>query len=128
MEYYISCLKNYAKFSGRARRKEYWMFALINGLICLILNIPVFVATIMGLDSLSSIFYAVYFIYCLAVAIPGLAVAVRRLHDVGKSGWMYLVCFIPIIGWLLILYYDVKEGDMGANQYGPNPKHFEGRI
>jgi uncharacterized membrane protein YhaH (DUF805 family) len=65
----------------------------------------------------------IYILYGLALFIPGLAVAVRRLHDIGKSGWMILVALIPLIGgiWLLILL--VKEGDSGSNEYGPDPKN-----
>ena len=67
-------------------------------------------------------FMFLYIIYVLAVFIPSLAVAVRRLHDVGKSGWFYLISLIPLIGgiWLFVLF--VTEGDKGANQYGPDPK------
>ena len=64
----------------------------------------------------------VYALYMLAMFVPGLAVTARRLHDVGKSGWMYLVIFIPIIGviWLLVLLF--TDGDSGTNEYGPSPK------
>lgn len=119
MNWYLAVLKNYAGFSGRARRKEYWMFALFN---------IIFVAVAVILDNLvgtaiDGIGYGLfYFLYLLAVLIPSLAVAVRRLHDVGKSGWMILIGLIPIIGaiWLLVLY--VSDSQPGENQYGPNPK------
>ncbi|MEM7531642.1 MAG: DUF805 domain-containing protein, partial [Chloroflexota bacterium] len=61
-------------------------------------------------------------LYSLAVFIPSLAVNVRRLHDVGKSGWMLLLILLPIIGWIWLLILNVREGDGGTNQYGPNPK------
>ena len=71
----------------------------------------------------------IYIGYGLAVFVPGLAVAIRRLHDIGKSGWYYLLVIIPIIGpiWLIILF--VTEGEQGDNKYGPNPKNdnFENR-
>jgi len=94
MNWYIQVLKNYAQFTGRARRSEYWYFALFN---------VIFMALAMGLDNvLGTTMYPlpygyVYFIYALVVIIPGLAVCVRRLHDVGKSGWMALICLIPIV-------------------------------
>jgi uncharacterized membrane protein YhaH (DUF805 family) len=119
MNWYLKVLKQYADFNGRARRKEYWMFALFN---------MIFVIAAMILDNMlgltiGQLYYGVfYFLYVLAVFVPGLAVAVRRLHDVGKSGWMMLIAFIPIVGaiWLLILM--VTDSNSGENQYGSNPK------
>lgn len=119
MKWYLQVLRNYAVFSGRARRKEYWMFVLFNiiFLIVAIILDNVFGTNIKGLP-----YGLFYFLYALAIFIPGLAVAVRRLHDVGKSGWMLLIALIPIIGaiWLLVLY--CIEGDAGENKYGANPK------
>ena len=119
MEWYLKVLKQYADFKGRARRKEYWMFFLFNAILVAILSlIDRFTGTYnfdWGYGLLSGI-------YSLAVFIPGIAVAARRLHDVGKSGWMLLIAFIPIIGviWLLVLF--VTDSDPGSNKYGPNPK------
>lgn len=112
MEWYLKVLKQYADFNGRARRKEFWMFVLFNLLASLALS---FVGYIIGNSFLSTI-------YALAVFIPGLAVSIRRLHDIGKSGWMVLIALIPIIGaiWLIVLY--ATEGTYGENQYGPDPK------
>ena len=119
MNWYLKVFKQYADFNGRARRKEYWMYFLFN-LIFLI------VATILD-SSLGTNFKplpygAIYLLYALVTLVPSLAVAVRRLHDTGKSGWMILVCLIPIIGgiWLLVLM--VTEGNTGENKYGPEPK------
>ncbi len=119
MNWYLAVLKNYAGFSGRARRKEYWMFTLFN---------MIFVIVAMILDNVLGIaiegmgYGPIYGLYFLAIIIPGLAVTVRRLHDVGKSGWMYLIIFIPIIGviWLLVLL--ATDSNLGENQYGANPK------
>lgn len=119
MNWYLKVLKQYADFSGRARRKEYWMFALFN---------MIFAVVAMILDNIfdltvGELLYGVfYFLYGLAVLIPGLAVTVRRLHDVGKSGWMILIALIPLIGiiWLLVLM--VTDSNPGENQYGENPK------
>lgn len=123
MNWYLKVLKeNYANFEGRARRKEYWMFTLFNVLIILGLYALFMVGIATEIGALSSIFGILYFVYALGVLVPGLAVAVRRLHDTGKSGWMILVGLIPFIGgiWLLVLY--VTEGDKGDNEYGPDPK------
>ena len=126
MEWYLKVMRdNYANFKGRARRKEYWMFVLINSIIsvfCILLDSM--------LGTVWSIGYGpIYIGYGLAVFVPGLAVAIRRLHDIGKSGWYYLLFIIPIIGpiWLIILF--VTEGEQGDNKYGPNPKNdnFENR-
>ena len=119
MNWYLKVLKQYADFNGRARRKEYWMFALFN---------VIFIASAMILDNvlgltIGELPYGVfYFLYSLAILIPGLAVYVRRLHDIGKSGWMILIALIPIVGpiWLLVL--TLTDSNHGENQYGPNPK------
>ena len=134
MNYYIKVLKQYADFNGRARRKEYWIYNIINSIIGGLLffldyrlgttidgfDLDIKLTTNEGLDV--SILYC---IYTLFVFIPGLAVAVRRLHDVGKSGWMLLIAFIPLIGaiWLLVLY--LTNSNPGENKYGPNPKEEE---
>lgn len=119
MKWYLDVLKNYAGFSGRARRKEYWMFTLFNIIISFVLG---FVDGIIGSVNPTVGIGALGGIYSLAVLIPSLAVSVRRLHDVGKSGWMLLIALIPIIGaiWLLVLM--VSDSKPEENQYGPNPK------
>jgi len=129
MKWYLQVLKKYAVFSGRSRRKEYWMFTLFN------IIIPIVILTIIALllgdlsdlqpqkgEGGSSFYRLFYIIYNLAVFIPGLAVSVRRLHDIGKSGWMILIALIPLIGaiWLLVLM--VTDSIPGENKYGPNPK------
>ncbi len=119
MNWYLTVLKKYAVFSGRARRKEYWMFFLFNmifGIVAVILD-NVFGTAIEGVG-----YGLFYFLYALAVLIPWLAVSVRRLHDVGKSGWMLFIVLIPIIGaiWLLVLM--ATNSNPGENKYGPNLK------
>lgn len=120
MNWYLKVVRdNYANFEGRARRKEYWMFTLIN----IVITIPLYaVAVYLLAQNESSIGMLLYAAYCLAILVPGLAVVVRRLHDINKSGWMMLVSFIPLVGgiWLLVLL--VTEGTSGTNQYGPDPK------
>ena len=116
IEWYLKVVRdNYANFSGRARRAEYWYYTLATLIINLILTIADYA---MGSDIgiLSTI-------YGLAVFLPGLAVAVRRLHDVNKSGWFILIAFIPIIGFIWLLILLATEGNYGPNQYGADPKN-----
>jgi uncharacterized membrane protein YhaH (DUF805 family) len=119
MEYYKSVLKNYATFSGRARRKEYWMFVLWNTIVIIVIGIVFGILT--DITNVSA-FSAVSWIYLLAVLIPSLAVSVRRLHDIGKTGWWLLLAFIPIIGAIVLFVFSVLDSQPGDNQYGPNPK------
>ena len=124
MEWYLKVMRdNYANFSGRARRKEYWMFTLF---FMLFLLVPSFIfGVLIGmfpnftvLISGGIILVALYFIHL----VPALAVTVRRLHDTGKSGWLYLLALIPYIGSLIIFIFTVIKGDRGDNKYGPDPK------
>lgn len=119
MKWYLKVLKQYADFNGRARRTEYWMFALFNFIFSIV---AIILDNILG-TAIEDVGYGLfYFLYALAVLIPSLAVAVRRLHDIGKSGWMILISLIPIIGgiWLLVLL--VTNSNPGENEYGANPK------
>jgi uncharacterized membrane protein YhaH (DUF805 family) len=119
MNWYLKVLKQYADFSGRARRTEYWMFFLFNMIFAFLAAI---IDNVLGTAS-SELGYGIFYgIYALAMFIPGLAVAVRRLHDVGKSGWMLLIAFIPLIGaiWLLVLL--LTDSQEGTNNWGENPK------
>lgn len=118
MNWYLKVLKQYADFSGRARRKEYWMFGLFN---------MIFAIAAMILDNLVGLagptgYGALYAIYSLILFIPGLAVLVRRLHDVGKSGWMFFIVLIPLIGAIWIFVLLVSDSKSGENKYGANPK------
>jgi len=119
MNWYLKVLKQYADFNGRARRKEYWMFVLFNMIFAIVAMI---LDNILGIAIEGVGYGPLYGLYALAVLIPGLAVGVRRLHDVGKSGWMILLALIPLIGaiWLIVLM--VTDSNPGENQYGQNPK------
>lgn len=113
MEWYLAALKKYAVFAGRARRKEYWMFFLFNILIGLCLGVLSFFFE--GLSFLG-------LLYTLAVLLPGVAVTVRRLHDVGHSGWWIFINLVPVAGAIVTLVFLVQDGEEGYNAYGPNPK------
>lgn len=119
MNYYLAVLKKYAVFSGRARRAEYWYFLLFNIIFSIIVGI---LDSIIGTSNTVGPYGLLQVIFLLALIIPGIAVAIRRLHDIGKSGWMLLISLIPIIGgiWLLILL--ARDSNPGDNKYGPNPK------
>ena len=118
MNWYLEVLKKYAVFSGRARRKEYWFFALFNVLISFVLG---FIEVGMGLVDKSGR-GPLSGLYTLAILIPGIAVSVRRLHDTGRSGWWLLIALIPCVGAIILLVFMVQDSEPGPNQYGPNPK------
>lgn len=122
MNTYLQVLKKYADFSGRASRKEYWVFALYN---IMFIVIAMLLDNILGIAIGTAGYGPLYGLYALATLIPGLAVAVRRLHDVGRSGWMVLIAFIPLIGaiWLLVLL--ATNSNPGENQYGEESKDIQ---
>lgn len=117
MNWYLKVINQYFDFSGRARRKEYWFFTLFNILIICLLFV---------LDFIFKTFYFSTFsyIYTILVFIPSIAVLLRRLHDIGKTGWYFLILFIPLIGlvWMLVLLS--TESEPGTNKWGENPKGF----
>lgn len=120
MNYYIDCLtKKYACFSGRARRQEYWLFLLFNIIAAFVVG---FIGGILAGATGVVAFAFLGMIYNLAVLIPGFAVFVRRMHDIGKSGWWWLIAFIPLIGVLVLFIFCCLDSQPGDNQYGPNPK------
>ena len=118
MNWYIQVLKNYATFSGRARRKEYWMFTLINLVVFIILSIldgALGMITESGLGILSGI-------YSLATLLPAWAVCVRRLHDTNRTGWWMLISIIPLIGFIVLLVFMCLDSKSEANKYGDATK------
>ncbi|MBK8465577.1 MAG: DUF805 domain-containing protein [Chloracidobacterium sp.] len=119
MNWYLGVLKKYAVFSGRARRKEYWIFALFN---LIFVVVAVIIDNVLGLTIEDVGYGPVYILYALATFVPSLAVTVRRLHDTGKSGWFILVALIPCVGGIALLVFGLTPGDVGANEYGEDPK------
>ena len=134
MNDYLNVIRNnYANFTGRARRREYWMFQLANAVVLLVLAALMAVGGLnlfTGMDPsnppaispLGWLFFTAYMIYNLAVFVPSLAVTVRRLHDAGYSGWMYLIVFIPLIGGITLLVFTIMESKPESNKWGANPK------
>ena len=130
MKWFIKVLKHYADFSGRARRKEYWMFVLFNlifssawSFLLLLLFLFTNSNNIVYVDEaiiVASIIVGLSYLF--VVLLPTMAVTVRRLHDIGESGWMMLVALIPIVGGIWLFVQMLKDGDMYNNKYGANPK------
>ena len=110
-----SGFSNYVNFSGRAQRSAFWywiLFVWLAGIAASILDAAVF-----GSDSL----YPLSSIFTLGTFLPNIAVAARRLHDTGRSGWWQLLWLLPIIGFIILLIWLIQQGEAGTNQYGPNP-------
>ena len=105
-------------FSGRSRRKEYWVFVL--------LNLP-FTAVLYAIDNITGLTYGINSgvlssIYSLAIIIPGIAVAIRRLHDTNRTGWWLFIALVPLIGAIILIVFYAQDSQPGYNKYGANPK------
>ena len=119
MYWYLAVLKKYAVFSGRARRREYWVFVLFN---CIIGVVVPFIIWFIPDTSVATFIGVLWLIYALGIVIPSFAVFVRRLHDTGRTGWWILIGLVPLIGAFVLLVVLVRDSQPGENQYGPNPK------
>lgn len=133
MDWMLMPYRRYFDFSGRSRRKEYWMFALFTFLVSLVwMVIANMVAAASlegsaGFDPVSTIVLLVLGAWALATIIPTFAVTIRRLHDTDHSGFWILIGFIPVVGALVLLYFYLIEGTRGPNRFGPDPKEGEAR-
>lgn len=116
MKYWLECWKKYAVFSGRARRKEYWMFVLFNFIISFLVGL------VLGVVGAPEAALVMSGLYTLVAFLPGLAAACRRLHDTGRSGWWILITLIPYIGFIIFLVFMCLDSQPGGNAYGDNPK------
>jgi len=119
MNWFMTVLRKYAVFEGRARRREYWFFVLFYILISIVLSM---VDRVLGLYSEAYGMGVLGALFCLGVLIPSIAVGARRLHDTGRSGWWLLIGFIPLIGAIVLIVFFVLDSQPGTNAYGPNPK------
>ena len=118
MNWYLDAWKNYINFQGRARRKAYWMFVLFNIIALVILSL---IEGALGLSGQNG--YGILTgLYSLAIILPLIALAVRRLHDTGRSGWWILIGLVPLVGPIVLIVFYVTDSQPGTNQYGPNPK------
>lgn len=111
IDWFVKCLKNYANFTGRARRKEFWFFTLVYMIITTITIV---------LDLALKTYGVITGVFILAMIVPSISVAVRRLHDINKSGWYYLIQMIPLVGPILVLIWFATETKQESNQWG-NP-------
>ncbi|MGK7244791.1 DUF805 domain-containing protein [Buttiauxella agrestis] len=124
MDWYFKVLRNYVGFSGRARRKEFWMFILVNLVLTGVLSI---------LDKMLGLRIAkdeglLTTIYGVLIFLPYWAVQFRRLHDTDCSAWWLLLLLIPIVGWLIILAFNCQNGTPGENRFGSDPKALDTRL
>ena len=119
MDAYLKVLGKYAVFSGRARRREFWMFQLWQFVIYLLLWIAFAAIARAMANPLLALLPG---LYGLATILPSLAVQVRRLHDTNHSGWAILIGLIPLAGAIILLVWNVQDGTPGDNRFGPSPK------
>lgn len=124
INYFLDAFKNkYADFKGRSRRSEFWYFTLV---LCIIYVVAMILDNLLGttfkMGEIDLGYGYLYVLVALVALVPSLAITARRLHDVGKSGWFFLIILIPIIGaiWLLVLH--CTDSVTGTNKWGPNPK------
>lgn len=123
-----TCFLKYADFTGRARRSEYWWWALFVFLVDLVVNAiggfqPILIILGRGQSGESTLWSVLAGIVSLALLLPGLAVFVRRLHDTGRSGWWWLIALVPLVGAIILIVFLVQEGNPAHNQYGSSPAH-----
>ena len=121
--YWLECFtKHYADFSGRARRSEYWGTVLFNGLVHLAFRILLIVGIMLEAKEVTFLLLICLGVYSLAWLLPGMAVSVRRLHDIGKSGWNLLWVLLPIVGAIMLIYWCCQDSQPEENKWGANPK------
>jgi uncharacterized membrane protein YhaH (DUF805 family) len=120
VNYWISTLKKYAVFSGRARRSEYWFFTLVN--ICITFGFVAIEIALQLLRISDIVVEWAAFVFNAGTLLPSIAVAVRRLHDTGRKGWWIFLPLIPIVGFIAALIFYCEPGEPGENRYGPDPK------
>ncbi|MGU7769469.1 DUF805 domain-containing protein [Burkholderia sp. MR1-5-21] len=114
-----SVFNQYAKFDGRARRAEYWYFALLTFIVSLGCQVIAVVAR--EASTVALLLSIVALLVSLALILPSLAVTVRRLHDIGRSGWFLLIAFIPIVGGIILFIWMCSRGNQGPNRFGADP-------
>jgi uncharacterized membrane protein YhaH (DUF805 family) len=121
MDWMLMPLRRYAEFSGRSRRKEYWMFYLFCIIVAVVLSV---IEGILGLTGMvGGVYGPLTTIFLLGILIPSIAAGIRRLHDTDRSGWWMLIGLVPLIGPIVLLVFFVSDGTNGPNKFGPDPKN-----
>jgi len=131
VNWHLHALKHCFDFSGRARRKEFWFFLLVWVFVCVALQFVLSVLEVLADGSASGSLIGVLqlvlgtftLVYFIAACVASISVAVRRLHDTGRSGWWSLITFVPLLGLLVFLLFVTEDSERGANRYGPSPKY-----
>ena len=118
MEWYLKVFRQYSDFESRARRKEYWMFLLVNLVVSMVVGVAVGTLQGLGVPGAS----ALSWVYAAITIVPSIAVGARRLHDIGRSGWWQLIAIVPLLGVIVLLFWAAADGTPGSNLYGANPK------
>lgn len=112
MEYFTAALQQYTNFEGRNTRTQYWMF---------ILFYTIFYIVCMVIDGVLGTMF-IGLLFSLALLVPSIAAATRRLHDTGRSGWWQLIALIPLLGWIVLVVFLAQDTHPSDNEYGSNPK------
>ena len=118
MEWYLKVFRQYSDFESRARRKEYWMFLLVNLIVSIVVGVAGGTLQGIGVPGAS----ALSWVYAAIAIVPSIAVGARRLHDIGRSGWWQLIALVPLVGVIVLLFWAAADGAPGSNLYGANPK------
>lgn len=118
MEWYLKVFRQYSDFESRARRKEYWMFLLVNLVVSMVVGVAGGTLQGLGVPGASALSWA----YAIVAIVPSIAVGARRLHDIGRSGWWQLIALVPLVGVIVLLFWAAADGMPGSNLYGANPK------
>lgn len=121
-------MKQYADFSGRARRQEFWMYMLFYSIFGIILYGVAVIGMAMQSEGIILLGMGIYILYALALLLPTLAITVRRLHDTGRSGFWYFIGFVPLVGGIILLVFCCLDSENGNNQWGSNPKNSDSMI
>ena len=123
MSWFILAWQRATDFSGRSRRKEYWYFQLFNALVMIFLGLFAIAFSDQGKPAMFP--FGLILAYCMVLFVPALAVTIRRLHDIGKSGWWYFIAFVPIVGGLVLFVFTLLDSEPYANQCWLDPKASE---
>ncbi|GLI86343.1 membrane protein [Rossellomorea marisflavi] len=128
MSWFLKGLKQYADFSGRARRQEFWMYMLFYSIFGIILYGVAVIGMAMQSEGIILLGMGIYILYTLALLVPTLAITVRRLHDTGRSGFWYFIGFVPLVGGIILIVFCCLDSENGNNQWGSNPKNSDSMI